>query len=163
MKLFLITGAGQGLGRQLARDFDQEEVHLLLFGRTFEKLAKTRSEISHAMVDIIDVDLVQYEEVLQKLDRFDFSIYEEVVLINNAATWTGGVSIKEIFRILFKALKVASAKSLKVRAFPIVKISCTNIVGMSKFPVLASAHKSGVRPNKLSCFGKTVKSIFPRM
>jgi len=96
MKLFLITGAGQGLGRQLARDFDQEEVHLLLFGRTFEKLAKTKSELSRAMVDLINVDLVQYQEVLEKLDKFDFSIYEEVVLINNAATWTGGVSIKEI-------------------------------------------------------------------
>ncbi len=50
-----------------------------------------------------------------------------------------------------------------VRAFPMVRISCTNMVIASKLPVLASAHNSGVRPKSLSCFGKTVKSIFPKI
>lgn len=96
MKLILITGAGQGLGQQLARDFDEEGVQFLLLGRTLEKLAETKSKLSHAMVDIIDVDLVQYEEVFEKISKYDFSIYNEIVLINNAATWTGGIPIKEI-------------------------------------------------------------------
>ena len=44
-----------------------------------------------------------------------------------------------------------------------VSINCTNIVARSKSPVLSSAHSKGVLPNKSSFFGKTVKSILPKI
>lgn len=48
----------------------------------------------------------------------------------------------------------------KVLAFPIVSTNCTNMVVTSKSPVSASAQSKGVFPKRLSCFGKTVKSIW---
>ena len=61
-----------------------------------------------------------------------------------------------------KAPKNAGGKVLSnVLALPIVRINWTNIVTSSQFPVLASAQRRGVLPNKLSYFGNTEKSIFP--
>jgi short-subunit dehydrogenase len=45
MKTIMITGAGSGLGKELSLIFSQKGYHLLLTGRTIEKLAAVKKEI----------------------------------------------------------------------------------------------------------------------
>lgn len=83
-KVIVITGAGSGLGRALARQFGGDGDKVVLLGRTFSKIEAVASELGHNALpiacDIGNPDDVarafaQVGEVHGKLD----------VLINNAA------------------------------------------------------------------------------
>ena len=43
MKTIIVTGAGSGLGKELAVLFSQQGYHLLLIGRSSEKLTNTKN------------------------------------------------------------------------------------------------------------------------
>lgn len=85
MKTIIITGAGSGLGKELATLFSKAGFHLLLTGRTIEKLASVKSEIeaSGGSADIFQLDIRSVEEVkafFAKVGRH-FILYG---LVNNA-------------------------------------------------------------------------------
>ncbi|MFF2448553.1 SDR family NAD(P)-dependent oxidoreductase [Neobacillus sp. NPDC058068] len=85
MKTVLITGAGSGLGKELAFIFSQKGFHLLLVGRNIEKLAHAKQEIETAggKADILPLDIRNAEEVEQKL--YEISSTNEIFgLVNNA-------------------------------------------------------------------------------
>jgi short-subunit dehydrogenase len=48
MKTIIITGAGSGLGKELAHLFSRNGFHLLLTGRTIGKLLAAKEEIEAA-------------------------------------------------------------------------------------------------------------------
>jgi len=93
LKGVIITGAGQGLGQELAKAFDREGIHLYLVGRDRGKLASTKQRLLKASASICSCNLENAEEVKRIFLENDFSKYECVILINNAATWTGGRSV----------------------------------------------------------------------
>jgi 3-oxoacyl-[acyl-carrier protein] reductase len=86
MKTILITGAGVGLGRALARRFAREGEQVILLGRTFAKVQEVAEEIGSAAMavacDVAAPDSVRsaFATVAERHPTID-------VLINNAAVY----------------------------------------------------------------------------
>jgi short-subunit dehydrogenase len=85
MKSILITGAGSGLGKELALLFSQSNYHILLVGRSHDKLQSVKDVIeqSGGRADVIQADIRKLDDIVSKVERMaeHFSI-EGVV--NNA-------------------------------------------------------------------------------
>ena len=85
-KVIVITGAGIGLGRALARRFAREGESVVLLGRTFSKVKATADEIGEAAMavecDVSSPDSVRaaFAQIAARHPRID-------VLINNAAIY----------------------------------------------------------------------------
>ncbi|MGB3622491.1 MAG: SDR family oxidoreductase [Ketobacter sp.] len=85
-KTIVITGAGVGLGRALARRFASDGDSVILLGRTFAKVEAAAAEIGeHALAIACDVsspDSVRnaFNQIAEKFPKVD-------VLINNAAVF----------------------------------------------------------------------------
>ncbi|MDR6998989.1 SDR family oxidoreductase [Neobacillus niacini] len=85
MKTIIVTGAGSGLGKELALLFSGQNYHLLLTGRNKEKLMETKTEIEAigGSADFLQLDIRNNQEVLEKIA--DISKSNEIYgLINNA-------------------------------------------------------------------------------
>ncbi|MFP5112177.1 SDR family NAD(P)-dependent oxidoreductase [Bacillaceae bacterium C204] len=85
MKTIIITGAGSGLGKELAHLFSQKGYHLLLTGRTIEKLTTARDEIiAHGgRAAILPLDIQNADDVSKKVEEISHS-YTICGLVNNA-------------------------------------------------------------------------------
>ncbi|MGZ4162047.1 MAG: SDR family NAD(P)-dependent oxidoreductase [Neobacillus sp.] len=85
MKTMIVTGAGSGLGKELALLFSQKGYHLLLTGRKAEKLTTTKKEIEAegGKADIVVLDIRKPEDIVKKVEEISrkFDLYG---LINNA-------------------------------------------------------------------------------
>jgi NAD(P)-dependent dehydrogenase (short-subunit alcohol dehydrogenase family) len=85
-KVIVITGAGIGLGRALARRFAKEGESVVLLGRTFSKVQAAAEEIGDSAFavecDVSSPDSVRaaFARIAEKHPRID-------VLINNAAVY----------------------------------------------------------------------------
>lgn len=85
MKTIIITGAGSGLGKELAHLFSQKGYHLLLTGRTVEKLTSARDEIvaNGGKADILLLDIQNGDDVSKKVKEISHT-YTISGLVNNA-------------------------------------------------------------------------------
>ncbi|WP_026573507.1 SDR family NAD(P)-dependent oxidoreductase [Bacillus sp. UNC438CL73TsuS30] len=85
MKTIMVTGAGSGLGKELAILFSRQNYHLLLTGRNEEKLRSTKTEIEAAggSADYLQLDIRNHKEVQEKIADINQS-YEIYGLVNNA-------------------------------------------------------------------------------
>jgi short-subunit dehydrogenase len=85
MKTMIVTGAGSGLGKELALLFSQKGYHLLLTGRKAGKLTTTKKEIEAegGKADIVVLDIRNPEDIVKKVEEISrkFDLYG---LINNA-------------------------------------------------------------------------------
>ncbi len=85
MKAIIITGAGSGLGKELALMFSKQGYHTILCGRTEEKLANVKIEIEGAGGDasVLTLDIRNIEDVKEKMLILnkEFQLYG---LVNNA-------------------------------------------------------------------------------
>ncbi|MFD0828636.1 SDR family NAD(P)-dependent oxidoreductase [Neobacillus sp. M.A.Huq-85] len=85
MKTIMVTGAGSGLGKELALLFSRQNYHLLLTGRNEEKLRSTKTEIEAVggSADYLLLDIRNHKEVQEKIDEISGS-FEIYGLVNNA-------------------------------------------------------------------------------
>ncbi|MEH7376184.1 MULTISPECIES: SDR family NAD(P)-dependent oxidoreductase [Bacillaceae] len=85
MKTIIITGAGSGLGKELAHLFSQKGYHLLLTGRNFDKLTTTKTEIetNGGSADILPIDIGNAKDVSKKAEEISHT-YNIYGLVNNA-------------------------------------------------------------------------------
>lgn len=89
----LITGAGSGLGRQLAIDYSKMGWHVILVGRTKQHLIETQPLLNNdntiIQCDISNIEDVKnlYNKVLEEFKGID-------VVINNAGVFTSGLISK---------------------------------------------------------------------
>jgi short-subunit dehydrogenase len=85
VKTIIVTGAGSGLGKELAILFSQQGYHVLLTGRTFGKLSEVKSEIELAggTADYVVLDVQSESEILIKINEISKN-YRIVGLVNNA-------------------------------------------------------------------------------
>lgn len=85
MKALIITGAGSGLGRELALLFSQKNYHIVLLGRSPEKLQTVKTEIEHmgGRADFILADIRSYQDIAVKINQLN-NQYSLQGVINNA-------------------------------------------------------------------------------
>jgi short-subunit dehydrogenase len=85
MKTMIVTGAGSGLGKDLAILLSKKGFHILLVGRTLEKLASVKNEIEDlgGKADTLLLDIRYQNEVIDQLTDISsrFSLHG---LVNNA-------------------------------------------------------------------------------
>lgn len=85
MKTIIITGAGSGLGKELALLFSKKGYHVVLAGRTAEKLSSVRNELEDGggKADVMVVDIRNREDVLLKVKELS-GRHDVYGLVNNA-------------------------------------------------------------------------------
>ncbi|MCH6267032.1 SDR family NAD(P)-dependent oxidoreductase [Neobacillus citreus] len=85
MKTIIITGAGSGLGKELALLFSQKGYHVVVAGRTAEKLSAVRNELADGggKADVMVVDIRNREDVFLKVKELS-GRYDVYGLVNNA-------------------------------------------------------------------------------
>lgn len=95
MKALLITGAGSGLGRELALLFSQNNLHILLVGRSKDKLQRVKMEIEQlgGKADVIQADIRSYHEISAKIKELS-EHYSLQGVINNAGVGYFGPFVK---------------------------------------------------------------------
>ncbi|MDF2858079.1 MAG: short-chain dehydrogenase [Neobacillus sp.] len=85
MKTIIVTGAGSGLGQELAIRFSKQGYHLLLIGRSSERLTSTKNEIEQlgGSADSVVLDIRNAADVASKCEELSKS-YNFYGLVNNA-------------------------------------------------------------------------------
>lgn len=85
MKTFIVTGAGSGLGKELALQLAHKGFHILLIGRTMEKLRQTKAEIERAEgnADAIAWDIRNLADISEQLRQIHQQ-HPVFGLVNNA-------------------------------------------------------------------------------
>jgi short-subunit dehydrogenase len=85
MDALLITGAGSGLGKELALLLSQNNYHIFLLGRSQDKLQKVKFEIEQdgGRADVIQADIRSYQDVSEKVKQLS-EHYPLHGVINNA-------------------------------------------------------------------------------
>lgn len=91
MKSVIVTGAGTGLGRELALRYANVGYHLILVGRSLESLQEVTSLIPDSQVMVLDIRKKQ--DVDEKIDLIK-QRYEVTGLINNAGIGFFGPFVK---------------------------------------------------------------------
>jgi len=86
-KVALVTGAGQGLGAQFARDFALEGAHVIMVARNGEKLQKVAESIREAggIAEAHSLDVSDYDGVMALVEDVTARLGGVDILINNAA------------------------------------------------------------------------------
>lgn len=91
-KVALVTGAGRGIGRGIAKSFAAEGCHLMLTARTQadlermeDELASTGVDVRTKTADVADADRMGeiFQQLKQEFGRLD-------LLVNNAGAFDGG-------------------------------------------------------------------------
>lgn len=85
-KIIVITGAGIGLGRALARRFADDGDHVVLLGRTFSKVQAAAAEIGERAMPV-DCDVASPASVRAAFTEIALRYPKIDVLINNAAVF----------------------------------------------------------------------------
>jgi short-subunit dehydrogenase len=85
VKTIIVTGAGSGLGKELALLFSQQGYHVLLTGRTVDKLSAVRKIIleTGGTADVFELDLQNESDISSKIGEIS-KTHRISGLVNNA-------------------------------------------------------------------------------
>jgi short-subunit dehydrogenase len=85
VKSIIVTGAGSGLGKELALLFTQQGYHVLLTGRSVDKLLAVKTEIEQigGKADFVELDIQKENDILNKVQEMSNN-YTIFGLVNNA-------------------------------------------------------------------------------
>ncbi len=81
MDSVIITGAGTGLGRELALKYGEEGYHLILVGRSEESLSEVMKQLNNAQIMVMDI---RNQQEVDKNIKPLLKEFKVVGLINNA-------------------------------------------------------------------------------
>ncbi|EDL65127.1 SDR family NAD(P)-dependent oxidoreductase [Bacillus sp. SG-1] len=107
MKTAVISGGGSGLGRELAKVYSNDGYHILLLGRTEEKLQSVKEEIvtDGGTASYMTVDIASTEAV-EKVSKEIKDHHDVQLLINNAGVGIFGPFLHAPFEDMEKMLSV---------------------------------------------------------
>lgn len=93
MKSIIVTGAGSGLGKELAKLFAKKDLHVLLVGRTVSKLVDVQTLITSegGQADVLQLDVTNRTEVEDKMRHY-CEQHEIYGVVNNAGIGHFGAS-----------------------------------------------------------------------
>jgi short-subunit dehydrogenase len=95
MKSIIVTGAGSGLGKELSLLFSHQGYHVLLTGRSVDKLSAVKTEIEQAggMADYVVLDIEKESDILKGVEEINKN-YKIFGLVNNAGVGHFGPFVK---------------------------------------------------------------------
>jgi short-subunit dehydrogenase len=160
MKVFVITGASDGIGAELARQLARERTRLVLAARTRETLERVAAECRALGAEAIEVVTdVGVEDDCRRLIERAIATYGRIdVLVANA-----GVSMHarfaeiedfSTFERLFRINAMGTIWCVRY-AYPHLKESCGLIVGVSSL-----AGRTGVPERTTYCTSKYAQTGF---
>lgn len=130
-KIALVTGAGSGIGRKIAKALAEEGVNVMIVGRTEKTLQETASlhkRISYKTADITNADEIEniLSEIRDRWGKLD-------ILINNAGWSPIHPFEEETMEEFDKAfdINVRAVAELVMKALPLLKKSKGNIINIS--------------------------------
>lgn len=149
-RTILITGATSGLGRELARRLATRPGHLILHGRSPDKLAELHQELegSEAVLESITADLADLTQVgtlsdavAELTDRLD-------VLVNNAGIGPGSDDTRELSADGYElrlAVNHLAPFALTLRLLPLLEVGAPSRIvnvasGAQQIPDLDDLH-----------------------
>ena len=131
-KVALVTGAGTGIGRAIVQRLSDEDVNVLIVGRTEETLKETaaynNNRISYLAADLVSEAGIQsiVKAIDEKYGRLD-------ILVNNAGwapvTPFATMKIEEFDKVF--AINVRAVVMLTQACLPMLKASRGNILNIS--------------------------------
>jgi meso-butanediol dehydrogenase/(S,S)-butanediol dehydrogenase/diacetyl reductase len=86
-KVVLVTGAGSGIGRAIARAFLDNGARVAVVGRRREKLEETLAGYDEARVHVVAADLAVPDAAVSVVDEVTGHFGRLDVVVNNAATF----------------------------------------------------------------------------
>ncbi|MDQ3329182.1 MAG: SDR family oxidoreductase [Planctomycetota bacterium] len=91
-KTAIITGAGSGIGKAISRVLAEENMHLILAGRTRARLEATAAEVQRlaASVQVVPTDITIEAGVVSLFTIARESSRSLDLVVNNAGTFEGG-------------------------------------------------------------------------
>ena len=159
-KVVLVTGAAQGIGRQIALDFAKAKARIVLFDLSQEALEETQkalsayTECAYYLVDVTDSQMVT-EAVNKLVDKFS----KVDILINNAGItkdnlvlrlsdndWDKVIAVN--LRGAFLCSKICAKYMVKQRKGKIVNVS--SIIG-----IIGNAGQANYSASKAGLIGLT--------
>lgn len=128
-KNIILTGAGRGIGREIAKKLAAEKANIVLISRTESELKETYSLIKnnspqsfYLQLDISDKTAVQtaFEQITKRFDRIDSLINNAGIqapignfYLNDLAKWKMNIEINLLGAVYFTYFAVQSMMSQK--------------------------------------------------
>lgn len=155
-KVVIVTGAAQGIGRQIAGDFAKRKAKVAILDLDQDKLKSAKQELAKVTeCESFLIDVTNLEELRSAVDKVIDKFLKIDILVNNAGITKDGLALRlsendwdKVLSVNLKAAfltsKIVLKKMLKQRSGKIVNIS--SIIGIMGNPGQSnySASKAGL-------------------
>lgn len=95
-KTAAITGASDGLGREVALQLGKQEVNLALIGKSKEKLEAVKKQINNVKVETYSLDIKDLSQIKSFVSKVVTDFKNIDMLLNIAGIWQKKMPVEEI-------------------------------------------------------------------